>query len=332
MIADDVIRKTHFIAAMAILVSTLLPANQAFAADKAAAESLFNAGKELMDVGNYAEACLKFKESHDAELSVGAVLNLALCNEKQGKTASAWAYYREAAVLAGTLKDTGRQQGANKLAAALEGRLSRLTVDVTVKHEGLTVTRNGEQVTSLGSPLPLDPGSYEVVAAAPGFETWQSNIVVGSDGDAQTLVVPELNPGAAPADTAEPAAAETSWQTIVGWTALGVGAIGLGVGITTGAIAVGNRQTLRDHCVTMGTDGKLQCTTQSDKDLLSETETLATVSTIGVVVGSIAAVGGVVLLLIAPSDTLTVDEGDDGVALLPLIGPSGGGLWVTARF
>ncbi len=66
-------------------------AGTAQAGDKALAESLFESGRQLMDEGKFAEACDKFQSSNDEDPSPGALINLAGCQEKLGKTASAWA-------------------------------------------------------------------------------------------------------------------------------------------------------------------------------------------------------------------------------------------------
>jgi hypothetical protein len=312
MIIGDVTRTLRIVAASLVL-SLGLPAH---AADKAAAESLFNAGKELMDAGQYAEACLKFGESHDAEPSVGALLNLALCNQKLGKTASAWAHYREAAVIAGRLNDSERRRGAEQLAAELEGKLSKLTVDVTVRHDGMTVQRNGEPVSALGSPLPVDPGSYQIRASAPGRAPWSTNVTIGADAAQETVLVPELSADDAVATSDD---GGTAWQTVAGWTLVGVGAVGLGVGISFGIVAIGKRDELDRACPNK------DCA--KDEPLLGEAETAATVSTIGIVIGGAAAIGGVVLLLVAPSGA------EDGEwALAPWAGPHAAGLTLGGRF
>src|SRR5262249_18506399 len=65
-----------------------------------AAEAMFQEGKRLLSEGQTAEACARFASSFAIEASSGTLLNLALCHETQGKTATAWAEYRAAARLA----------------------------------------------------------------------------------------------------------------------------------------------------------------------------------------------------------------------------------------
>src|SRR3954465_9465866 len=68
--------------------------------NRAAAEALFNQGRDLMTAGKFVEACPKFEASQQLDPGLGTMLNLAECYEKTGRTASAWAEYREAIPLA----------------------------------------------------------------------------------------------------------------------------------------------------------------------------------------------------------------------------------------
>src|SRR3954467_9213570 len=70
------------------------------ASQKATAEALFEEGRKLMAEGKAADACPKFADSEQLDASSSTLLNLASCYEKLGRTASAWATYREAASLA----------------------------------------------------------------------------------------------------------------------------------------------------------------------------------------------------------------------------------------
>src|SRR5262245_21968497 len=54
---------------------------------------LFNQGKALFDQHKYEAACAKFEASYGIEAGGGTLLNLALCHEKVGRTATAWSEY-----------------------------------------------------------------------------------------------------------------------------------------------------------------------------------------------------------------------------------------------
>jgi hypothetical protein len=59
--------------------------------DDAAAEALFLDGRRLMDLGKIDEACAKFDASEKPSPALGTLMNLADCEEKRGRIATAWA-------------------------------------------------------------------------------------------------------------------------------------------------------------------------------------------------------------------------------------------------
>src|SRR5262245_19670575 len=95
--------------AMAV-AGTLLCAGQGIAgaqnaADKAAADALFNEGKRLFIRGEITAACDKFEGSLAKVVQLGTQIALASCYEKLGRTASALGEFRAAASTAAKLHD-----------------------------------------------------------------------------------------------------------------------------------------------------------------------------------------------------------------------------------
>src|SRR5580704_7129436 len=80
--------------AMAFVASSQVA--RADGANAPAAEALFAEGRRLVDAGDFANACPKFADSERLDPSVATLLNLGACYEKAGRTASAWATFREA--------------------------------------------------------------------------------------------------------------------------------------------------------------------------------------------------------------------------------------------
>src|SRR4051812_24565538 len=60
-----------------------------------ASQALFDEGRRLLEAGNYVEACAKLDESYRLDAAAGTLLNLALCHEQQGRSASAWFEYHD---------------------------------------------------------------------------------------------------------------------------------------------------------------------------------------------------------------------------------------------
>src|SRR5262245_61731903 len=117
--------------ALAMLVSGAAhPQSPPQSSDQAAAIDLFNDAKTLMDAGNFAAACPKLVQSQSLAPALGTLLNLAKCREGEGKTASAWAGYREVAASSEKAGQSQRAAVAAERAAKLEPTLSRVRIDV----------------------------------------------------------------------------------------------------------------------------------------------------------------------------------------------------------
>jgi hypothetical protein len=170
------------------------------AADTAAAQAMFDQGKKLMGEKKYAEACAKFEESQKLDPGLGTQKNLAICYESLGRTATAWSLYLDVASQAKATNQADREKQARDAAKALEPKLSKLVIQVDSPAADIEVKRNGEVVgqASWGTPIPVDPGSLNITAVAPGRKLWQTSITIDKPGET-TLKVPELEKGAPPA-------------------------------------------------------------------------------------------------------------------------------------
>src|SRR5215212_4797523 len=100
------------------------------APNAAAARALFGEGRKLAAQGKYREACPKFEESLRLDPGMGTQFNLADCLEHTGRTATAWAQFLDVAAAARAAAQSERERVARERAAALEPKLSRLTIEV----------------------------------------------------------------------------------------------------------------------------------------------------------------------------------------------------------
>jgi tetratricopeptide (TPR) repeat protein len=187
------------------------------ASDKAAAETLFVDARKLLAAGKYADACKGFAESQRLDPGVGTLLNLGLCYEKMGRTASAWSTYREAAAAARAANQGAREKNARRAADALEAKLPKLVIVVTgvETNPRIEVRRDGAVVPASmwGMSVAVDPGEHVFEASAPGYKPWRSRLVAEA-GKAVTVNVPALEPDAKAARIAEaPATSPAGNQT-----------------------------------------------------------------------------------------------------------------------
>lgn len=315
----------------ALIASALFFASPSAGAggDKAAAESLFQAGVALMNEGKYSEACPKFVESQEADPSTGTLINLGGCYERVGKTASAWAVYKEAVELARKNGQTEREATASGRVAALEPKLSKLRIDagdfpgMVVKRDGLFVGRG-----SIGLPIAVDPGEHVITASAPGFEDWSTSITIAADNDAKAVTIPPLRKKEAGAGApSEGEETSSSPRRIAGFVVGGVGVAALGVGAVFGILAIGDKSDADPLCP----DKKCSAAGFAQIDAASQK---ALVSTIGLGLG-VAAVGAGVALIVTggPSKTGAARGAAPIIArVFPSAGPGGGGLTVAGSF
>jgi hypothetical protein len=229
------------------LVIALVSLHASAHAQSAEAEALFRDGRALIKQGQLAAGCDKLAASDRLEPSIGTLLNLGDCREKQGKLASAWGAFRRAEAMAERAgNDARRRAEASRRAVALEPKLSTLRIDVAQRIDGLVVHRDDEVVDAAvwSTPVPVDPGTYTLRAEAPGYTAWQLRIDVGANADHKVAQVPSLErapvaqvvpiPPPVPAEAvAVPPATYVAMHRTHTWSAA------RGVSLGLGAVAVG---------------------------------------------------------------------------------------------
>jgi hypothetical protein len=307
-------------AVSAALVLPATPCRADEAADRAAAEALYELGQKLSKDGNYAEACPKLEASNSLDPGVGTLLLLGDCWEKAGKVASAWATFKDAAALARSHDDTERANIGELRATALRPRLTYLEFDVSAEARvpGFELRRGGATIAqgSWGVPLPTDPGTYEIVARAPEHESWRSTLEVPARLDAPLVVtVPALRASAPAAlgPLPRPVAAEPaprrdhaapvddgtpgSGQRLFGLLGFGAGAAaGVAGGVLTYLAAKKNHDSKSD-C----RDNDPNLCTPAGVKARDDAKNLATLATVFAVSGGALAAAGVTLFFTAPS-------------------------------
>src|SRR4051812_9953345 len=140
-------------------------------AEVARAVALFDRAKEKLAAGAVDEACALFVESYRADAQIGTLLNTALCHERAGKVASAWAEFTTVASLAARAGQVKRAEVAREHSRRLEPKLSRVRLDVREKTDALVVSVDGEPLAAndmqSAAGVPMDPGEHVVTARAP---------------------------------------------------------------------------------------------------------------------------------------------------------------------
>jgi serine/threonine-protein kinase len=272
-------------------------------------------------------------------------LYLGECFERVGKTASAWAAFREAASLATNSNQADRARVASGRAQELEPKLSRLTVELApevARIDGVVVKRGNQRVepSLYGTPLPIDPGEYVIEVSAPGYEKWTTPIKVEGGGASASVRVPGLvkapesatpppavtPPGgngekAAPVRLPPRTDDGISTQQTLGLVIGGVGVIGLGLGSYFGIRAISQNSDAEQHCPKSPKCNDTEGPSLTDKALRN-----ASAANIAFAAGGVLVATGAVLYLTGGRS----DE--DRVALVPLLAPGAAAASISGRF
>lgn len=259
------------------------------------AETLFFAGRGLMEATRYPEACQKFAESFRLDPAAGTLLNLAVCHEKEGKIASAWGEFKQALNDAKKAGRADREKLATEHIEVIEPELPYLTIHVpaTVRIPGLEVVRNGNPLLEggWGTALPIDPGTIEIVTRAPGYKPKALKLAIERK-ERKELTVEGLEKAPVPVVVV----GEPGWSTRrkVGLGVGVLGAVGAGVGTYFGVRALGHKSESDDACPLF--DAERRCSSKGSKSM-SSAQTEAWVANIGIGVGALAIAAGAYLFI-----------------------------------
>src|SRR5687768_3323445 len=96
---------------LAATLATSAGAQESASTDSTArADSLFREAEQFFRAGEIAGACARLAESHRLDPALGTLINLALCHERQGRTATAMTELHEALATAKEKGQTERQR------------------------------------------------------------------------------------------------------------------------------------------------------------------------------------------------------------------------------
>jgi hypothetical protein len=273
----------------------------------AAAESLFQEARKLMDAKRFSEACPKLVASHKLAPAVGTLLNLADCYERAGQLASAWARFHEAIALAQRLGRPDREKTARDRAEKLEPRLIRLTIVTQEKDVEVKLDGNSLDPAALGTAVPVDPGKHAIEASAKGKKPFTTTIDVSDRSRSPSVEIPALDTdseaskpggGGSSSNVTHPhdeGASDGSFQRIASYATLGAGVVGVGIGAIFGLKTSSNWDEAKTHCTST-----LECD-RTGVQLAADAKNAGTTSTIAFVAGGLLLAGGAALYFTAPS-------------------------------
>jgi hypothetical protein len=287
---------------------------------KAKAIALFDEGIKEMRAGNHEKACKAFEASNRLLPDSGTRGSLARCYTQLGKIAQAWTLWRE---LSDTALTADLRTDAAAQAKKLEPRLAKYTIKVASSHPGLTVTVAGQPADpTLDVPVPIDPGTYPVLATAPDRVAWKGELIA-AEGKTSEILVPPLAVSATAGPG--PLVRRGRGRRIAGLTIAGLGIGGLAAGGVFGVIARGHNADARDLC---GGDVD-RCDPARTNDAqakVDDARSAANISTIAAIAGGALVAAGVILYITAPKSERRA------VSIVPLVDPMTAGFALTGRY
>ncbi len=260
------------------------------------ADQLFTEARALLP-SNLSEACKKFDESlRYNPAAIGTLLNVALCDEKLGRVASAVIKFTEA-------RDRSREQGlpehlraAEDHLAALEPQVPHLAIRLTQQLPETKVLVDDHVVASgaLGD-IPIDPGEHVIVVSAPDRLPHRASLVI-APAEHKAIVIPAL---------VRSVTVNSSWRRIGQIaTITGGAAFGTSIGLALYGLHLHNQQ-FPGHCTHRpgGVDG-CDATGQSSNE---RARTYGNVATVVGGVGLAVAAAGAVVWYLAPRSFQSAD-------------------------
>lgn len=312
-----------------LLCSQAAHAQEASAAETAAARSLAVEGLKLAQSGNCSEAIVKLERAEKLFHSAVVASRLGECYVSLGRLVEGTEVLRK------VLREPVPAEPQPNLTKALERaqrtldaarpRIAGLTIKVAaVEQLSVRIDGNPLAVALLETEIPSDPGEHSIEASAPGFLKVTTRVSV-TDSEKKTVTLTLTRDPNAASALAKPAAVEPAPGELAtaqharsasepaslvpsspppaspdrtgAYLALGMGAVGLGVGSALGLMTMNQRQDLKETC-------PADVCPPAQQDALDSAKRLGTFSTVAFGVGGASLVLGTVLFFTAGPSTV----------------------------
>ena len=302
-----------------LLVSLAPEARAVDDTTRATLRQLGQAGVAAYQAGDYEASIEKLERAWNILPTSPSGLWLGRALEKSGRLVEASERYLaatraevdEAGVRA--IQDKARED-AREAYDALQPRIPKLTVHVDgAAPDQVKITVKGRPLLAdlLGTPVPVDPGVFDVVVQV-GQQRKEKSVSLqeGAHQELRFNFSDVPTPRAANKEPKQEAQKETPRdgvriQPLLGWLGVGLGAAGVATGGVAGGIAWAQY-------------GKFDCTDKTcneDPDDIHSYNTLRTVSTIGFAAGGVLLATGITLLVTTKRTPTTA-------SLDPYLGPA----------
>jgi hypothetical protein len=324
-----VLRSVGLVGLAALLVASVVHAEPS-AAELATARDMFKEARQAEDAGDWAAALEKLKAVAEVKMTAQVRFHLGLCEERLGLLVEALNEFERATSEAAEQRIASVASEAPEHAASIRARLPKLAFEIPPGTSEAKVTIDGGAIAGsmLGRPIPVNPGSHDIVASAPGKIYRETMTVAEKESRTVKVVFSAEVSTAAPTPTAPPVPTtpvpDRSEKPSGGGSTAGVVLIGTGGALLVGSVISivvrsGAISNIDDKCPT-----HVLCSSDV-RDDQSRAKTFGALAVAFGAVGVASAATGIVLVV-------TSKKSKTGVALAPFLTGRETGLVGAVRF
>lgn len=277
---------------------------QATPVQREQAQSRFLRGKDRYGKGKYEEALAEFQASLEIVASPNTRLYVARCHEKLGRLVAAYVEFGRTEVEAKELsrddpRYTRAGESAHEEREALASKLGFAEITITNAEPSTTLKVAGDEIRRAGwtEPVPMMPGSTEIVVETPGRPPITRTVEVNA-GEKKAVAIDAAEGAAVASAEPEPAVVVETPKSdkeklrIAAYVAGGVAVVGLGMFTIFGLSSNSTYSDLEQAC------GTGPCPPGHEDDI-STGRTQQTLANVGLGVALVGAAAGATLFVLS---------------------------------
>jgi hypothetical protein len=167
------------------LLGVTLSARSAQAQDKkelSKARAQFQRAIEQEQAGNYTQALEQFRDVGQVRMTPQVRFHIATCEEKLGRLVTALGGYELALADAETVGEDFKNE-VDAAVTRLRASIPKLLIQRGAGADAAVIELDGVALgaSSVGVPVPLDPGPHSVNAKAPGYEAFSQTVTINEN-------------------------------------------------------------------------------------------------------------------------------------------------------
>jgi hypothetical protein len=230
-------------------VSIALSASPAAAQDKkelSRARAQFQRAIELEQAGNYSTALEQFRDVGQVRMTPQVRFHIASCEEKLGRLVTALGGYQLAYADADSVGEDFKAE-VDAAVTRLQASIPKLVIQRGTGAEAAEIQLDGVALgaSSVGIPVPLDPGPHSISAKAPGALPFSQTVTIveNEQKSVDVSLSPEPQAARPPASSGAAPAVEKGNPRLIPYVIGGVGIVSL---ISSGVLFGLRQSTLSD--------------------------------------------------------------------------------------